>query len=150
MGGDTKGGWHSEVSLLLKRVQEEQLAWWCLCSVYDECKSQSDWYAGCYLRVRLLHSRCHKCFLAGKALINRGSIGKAFLDRDYLEAIITGYGTVVHLTAECGKLKCSTSRKKYKICEECRCKKWETVVRVVRVEYRGLGPTGPESRALGA
>lgn len=87
-----------------------------------------------------------KMRLAGKALINRGSIEKAFLDRDDLEAIITGYGTVVHLTAECGKLKCSTSRKKYKICEECRCKKWENVV---RVEYRGLGPTGPESRAPG-
>lgn len=75
---------------------------------------------------------------AGKALINRGAIEKAFLDRDDLEAIITGYGTVAHLTAECGKLKCSTSRKKYKICEECRCKKWENVV---KVEYRGLGPT---------
>ena len=88
-----------------------------------------------------------KMHLAGKALINRGAIEKAFLDREDLEAIITGYGTVAHLSAECGKLKCSTSRKSYRICEECRSKKWETVV---KVEYRGLGPaTNPVSGAPG-
>jgi len=88
-----------------------------------------------------------KMHLAGKALINRGAIEKAFLDREDLEAIITGYGTVAHLSAECGKLKCSTSRKSYRICEECRSKKWENVV---KVEYRGLGPaTNPVSGAPG-
>ena len=86
--------------------------------------------------------------LEGKSLINRGAIERAFLDRDEMEAIITGYGTVFHLAPDCGKLKCSTSRKSYRMCEDCRFRKRQEVV---RVEYRGLGPTtNPVSGTPGA